>query len=491
MLNLYLTQKAFIDGFEGTNPELSSLVKGDNVIIFAADQIFLDNIKQPGTKEFRYAKLSEKVPRSGIATTETLKNSPKLKLSRFNSSLASSLFIVNIDKKRCQEIGTKLGVLCIPDSDIGTSLHSKDKFKTYTFYQNGGWEDVISEISDAPVNSLIINDRFLATNEKNDYGNLKDIFRQLFKHKQYDFAIHILIIYGIDSIRTSVKPDEIIQQMSKAINSIGSALGLNFIQDYIFCDNKDMRNWPLIDFTHNRFIMTNYHMISAEKQLSAFRNGAAVEFQTLYYTSQLASDDSRCKWHIYRREIASIINDAADRESRNKMTSEDSQYKPICPYLCMRVGNNHQEQIIMTDINNRLINELQDEDPCWYLSVGNDNDWANTKVLPGTFNSERYSKCICSKSKIELDRKCEEIKAIFSNKNFPYEQVKEDGETYFKIYVSHPSDIQFIKYKESNTNTLDQYTNYHNNCFLKEDDAIEVANKICDVLKIPHIGRHS
>lgn len=144
----------------------------------------------------------------------------------------------------------------------------------------------------------------------------------------------------------------------------------------------------------------------------------------------------------------------------------------------------------MTEINNRLINELQDEDPCWYLSVGNDNDWANTKVLPGTYNSERYSKCICSKSRVELDAKCEEIKAIFSDKNFSYEQEKEDGKTYFRIFVSHQSDIQTINYEESNKNTLDQYTNYHNNCFLKEDDAIEVANKICDVLKIPHISRH-
>ena len=127
----------------------------------------------------------------------------------------------------------------------------------------------------------------------------------------------------------------------------------------------------------------------------------------------------------------------------------------------MRVTNdNHQKQIDMTEINNRLITDLQDGDPCWYLSVGQDNDWANAKVLPKDcpiiFDSKNFSKCLCSKSRAELEVKAKEIQAIFSDTNFHYEQVKEKDKTYFKVYVSYPSDIQTINYEESKINSLDE-----------------------------------
>lgn len=74
--------------------------------------------------------------------------------------------------------------------------------------------------------------------------------------------------------------------------------------------------------------------------------------------------------------------------------------------------------------NRKIIDssEIREGESCYYLSVPNHNDWANVKILPGSYNTEKYTKRIVAREEIDLYEKREKIQQLF--KKIPAKNVK-------------------------------------------------------------------
>lgn len=59
--------------------------------------------------------------------------------------------------------------------------------------------------------------------------------------------------------------------------------------------------------------------------------------------------------------------------------------------------------------------EIREGENCSYLSVPNHNDWANIKILPGSYNTEKYTNRIVAREEMDLYEKRDKIQQLFKN----------------------------------------------------------------------------
>lgn len=471
MLNLYISHKAFIECLTSENA-LTPIIRGAHVNVLAADQHLLDEIyKEDSYEQSLEQSLAQScgfVISSGVDVAETVKAKGRKEKIKVRRGRSSSVFVLsNVDQSMIQEIENKLGVLCLSDDNIVFQSNVNHFEKCYGRGDSGSWEEFLSDMRGLPLNTIIINDHYLQQYPADSRKNLEDILRQLFKGKSYDFKVQVLIITGH---RTEYIKDDQIRSILTPFFSISEELSINFKIETINCTG----GFPLYKDTHNRFIITDYGIITADKTLAAFKDGKAGELQTIYWDSILSGEQNACdKYHIYRNTLFADINDALNKDNIDYRCAEWQQ------------ENNQltKKEIDLSKIMNRQISEPQVGDPCFYISVPYQNDWANCEIKKGEFKADNYNYCVYATTEKELKDQVEQIKKLFANP-CPYKQADENCEKFFRIIVSDDPNLKTIDYKEGSSKEVRDQKQYQNNCFAKEEDAIEVANKICSILKL-------
>lgn len=479
MLDLYVSRRAFVDSLRGQN-DLTSILKGDYVNIHAADKDLMDKLLEPDSYEQSLAQDNGWVITSGVDFAERVKAKGRQEKLKIRNGLTTAIFVLDgVTPQMTREIERKLGVICIADNTIGSLSFLRPRFENYFDRdEDGNWEMVLADMKSVPLNSIIVNDHYLQQYKEDAARNLEEVLTQLMRGRVYDFPIQVLFIFGKQ--REYVLDDEI-KRVIGFFDRISKKTAIKFKVETINCTGTDNDTYPLYKDTHERFILTNYGIITADYSIAAFTRDRSCLPQTVVAGNIFADGFLASKRHKKRKSIVSDINKA--------LSNSRCEYRGA---VWEQINNEYiKKEVTMDKLTNKLIADLQGEDSCWYLSVPNQNDWAKCFAKHDIYDSKKFAACICRRNKYEVDELADKIHLLFMDPP-AYLQVKDDAIPFFRINISYASDIKTIDYKKSSENekASNQFGLYHNNCFANEDDAVTVANKICDILGIQHISKH-
>lgn len=176
-------------------------------------------------------------------------------------------FILNINMATAQEIQSGYGVICQDESNIDDNVlvYQKDAscIKDETCHN---WDEIFNDIKSQPTNTLIINDRFLFSHDLNGNGvgidNVVKIIDSILP-ELFENSYHIFIAFSHDKIKPSMSFGKISTALNKKIKTLRA---YNIILEIVSYD----KNCYMYEYTHNRRILTNYHLVKADHLCAAF-----------------------------------------------------------------------------------------------------------------------------------------------------------------------------------------------------------------------------
>lgn len=225
----------------------------------------------------------------------------------------SGVFFLDITKDTAAEIQQKYGVICKNENDIDGKELSDEREISCTENEIGhSWSEFLEDIKKAPTNSLIINDRYLFANDehndikkRNGRTNFIEILNSILpisfsSEKPY----HILLIYSQQQKNNEHKLP--FHKLSKELAKEVTKLRQYPIEFELLSVSE---NQPKYELTHNRRIITNYHIIRAEHKLQAFKDNKSTCSQVLNWNmlfSKGVLDKSDTPYKSYKQLIKDL-----------------------------------------------------------------------------------------------------------------------------------------------------------------------------------------
>ena len=195
-------------------------------------------------------------------------------------------FLLDIDKAKADTIQSQYGVVCQSTRDLSYCAISE---KGCHFTLNKGenvhtWSEFFADKEKVPANSLIIVDRYIFGYEskyrsgyRDGVNNIKQILSSaLPNHASCDF--HVLVIFDArSSTDRNFDLDAVAKELEDfKVNVLKRPYPIDL--ELFSVSSKN----PLYDETHNRRIISNYYIVTADHLLKAFRrDGSAIATQKL------------------------------------------------------------------------------------------------------------------------------------------------------------------------------------------------------------------
>lgn len=299
----------------------------------------------------------------------------KIKQGKYNELLSydSPVLILGIDKNTAAKIQVANGVICISDQEDYNSLLQShcsvytEKPATKDEAQEGynslnekssehNWNNILLGLNNLPCNTIIVNDHYLFKDDNvsddhgyvapNELSNIKQIFSYLLPPKIQDDVMHILFVHNMED--NEGKGDTLdwkhtADRVKKAISNL---------RDYrmVFEFLSGNHNCNLFSETHNRNIVTNYMILSAEHKLAAFApdGSACVDQKISWYMLygdgiDNSSDTPEHGRRIFINRIRNIVKYGIDHETSGYNFSQN--------------GISNPNKINLKDIKNRAIRQ--------------------------------------------------------------------------------------------------------------------------------------
>lgn len=469
MLNIYISHKAFLDCIVNQSDSfIRSIItcKEKGFVLYGADTPLMESIVQDSSLEFNASKDYDLQIRSGVVMAELVKMNCKEK-KEIRSGLSTAIFILSgITPSEANSISKRLGVMCFSDTQLPPASSFKSITKTLETGQEYKWEYILNNFKSIPVNSIIINDKYLHKHPDKAVANLKSIFDCLIPKDKHR-TIYILLLSCDDNIYSN-RPNEEFNHKVEILNNIKAYLKdyNTYIEMLLFKNDSE-----LYKNTHNRFIITNYGMISAEQTLSVFTQRGVSEVLQTVISSVIFSYNTNAdfeRWNKYLKTITRVINKSIRKQDNS-----------IKYYMLPDV----KKRLSPSEMKNKLL-ELREGDNCYYLSVPHQNNWANIQIMQGTYSQGPYSNCICAKTEDLLRDRQSKIQTLFRNMNIArYPQCPEGETNFYRITVSDDSNFDCIIVQSPDGSKSDNQKQYTNNCFLKQEDAMIIASEISRILR--------
>lgn len=256
--------------------------------------------------------------------------------------LVNPAYILDYSEQEATEISRKYGVIFLPTqntpepaiAETGWTLDTSDDSKEQS------WDFFLSGIK-TKYNSLVIIDRYFFSSE---YGesledskfNLRSILNILLpKEQMHKFTVSI--IFDI------TKADKEMQELATEVNKIKKTLvgHTSFDMELISIDS----NCYNYDKTHDRFIVSNYFVIDADK-IKAFRTDKTVlteqniHFKYLY-SEGIRENDKSSKPEVSQDRILKAVCDAMHTSKRemlhaaNGQMSQKGDFQPKNEMFCL------------------------------------------------------------------------------------------------------------------------------------------------------------
>ena len=245
----------------------------------------------------------------GVETAELVKMNCKDK-NEIKGGLSTAIFILGgITPEEAKKISERLGLMCFSDAQIPPAPSFKSITKTLEAGENYEWKQLINNFRSIPVNSIIINDKYLHKNPNKAIYNLQRIVSFLIPSR-ISRTINILLLSSEDNVYSN-RPNE------EYRNKVTILTGLRaYLKDTMKIDNPCIemllykKDSDLYKSAHNRFIITNYGIISTEQTLSVFtQNGMSDVLQTVTSTIIFSENSTNGfeRWIKYLKTISRII----------------------------------------------------------------------------------------------------------------------------------------------------------------------------------------
>ena len=190
-------------------------------------------------------------------------------------------FLLDVDSTTANSIQEKFGVVCHSTSDLNNCILNAPDCK-YTLLQGEfehSWRELFNDGTKIPSNSLIIVDRYifgyeskLRSNYYDGVENIKQIMKSVLP-ANLECEYHVLILFDSSSSKDhNYSLEKVGQQLDDFKNNVLKRPYPVIIE--LFSVTQKCANY---DDTHNRKIISNYFIGSAEHLMKAFRkDGAAI-----------------------------------------------------------------------------------------------------------------------------------------------------------------------------------------------------------------------
>lgn len=197
-----------------------------------------------------------------------------------------AIYILNIDKETAEKIQREYGVICQSTDNLDDSILTEGFIDMSPHYgdRDYGWERVLKMHKKYPSNAVIINDRNLFSNETLDsesgkpgnrlgIENLYEILNAIIP-KKFCGDYQVFLCFDKSSLNSNVTEDYICKQIQSLIKRL-KRRGTIVIEVLVLHGDSS----PKYNLTHNRRVLTNYFILTAEHMLKAFDNTKSISTQ--------------------------------------------------------------------------------------------------------------------------------------------------------------------------------------------------------------------
>lgn len=481
MEDVYFTKRD-LDNSIDTGNAIDKLMRNPRCrILVDLDNDAVSKMKDDSSSDilFSYLQGHGKTFYSGKEMVTAIKESFEKRTDKLSNGFSRSMLMLNEkDAEYAKMVERHFGIKCV----LGKKgiLPLKDgRAPFFEEGEKGSWDDTFSGVSVTPCNAIIINDHYLKGN--NGTENLIDIIRNLSKQRAHDVTLHILVIYsgGKDGTNLNKYHEFFSKQAEKTAYKLAKLdAEMNYLLEYVYCDDTNSL-WKLYKYTHDRFAISNYTSMDASHALELFNEKGKVKTEQKVTVGNLFYEDTLKMNNTFIRRIAEEIKKGIKDPVNNP-------YKYI-RYDIIKGECIKSDCIDISKIQNRFIVDelsIKEGERCYYLSVPNDNDWAETEILTGFYVAANYSKCITARTEVELEDKKNKLQQLFINPSKNCEVPENDDDKYWRVIVTGQSNLKTVHAIESRSGekVCNQVNNYQNNCFKYEEDAWQRVAEIKDIL---------
>lgn len=326
--------------------------------------LFMDNYEEDFSyEEFNVSPISQLIrdgkihPNAAKQEISEIKENPLKVLED-----PSAVYFLDISSKEAADIQMQYGVICKNENDIDdTELGDWGEIISCEGDYDHNWSDFLAKIKQSPTNSVIISDRFVFSNDDfaNDnkrYGldNIVSIIDAILPNSfTKDSPYHIFILYSDKNAKgestCKVAFNKLAKKLYDRICDLRKGKFNILVEVVAVPGNSYGYEW-----THNRRVVTNYHIIRTEHNLKAFNSRRSICSQTLNWDA-LFSKGIIDKNDVSYKNFKILINNIQEINKYGVGHPEDSMYKYSCDSVCPKSAKD-KNKVVFSKIQNRLVN---------------------------------------------------------------------------------------------------------------------------------------
>lgn len=291
MISIYTTK----DNLEsicldsGKQPWLEMIFKLKEVFV-DNENIFAEDVDTDNDLFYILDEMQVDINTSKVDFIKDIPNNPAIVLNQ-----PSGIFLLNIPATKAFQIQKDYGVICQSVSDLDYTPLTQSHFPTELLTdENKTWAEMIAQFKNLPSNSVLIIDAHLFAEDKFDeanncydpqrragienVSNILDSILPDYFNDTYHVGVLITDTDIAKDLHTS-RSNLTNSRIASAINKLKKTLNRNYPihVEVVFFDPRDDGH----KLIHNRRILSNYYIVTAEYKLAAIKNGRSVCTQTI------------------------------------------------------------------------------------------------------------------------------------------------------------------------------------------------------------------
>lgn len=326
---------------------------------------YSDNYKE----DFSYVEYDDVSPISMLINNGYIKPNPaKQIISEIKNNPIkvledpSAVYFLDITPEEAADIQAQYGVICKNENDIDDKeLEDWGEIISCEGDLDHNWSEFLAKIKQSPTNSIIISDRFVFSKdelgegkEKEGIDNIVSIIDAILpdsftKNSQYEIFIIFSDKNPKGELNCKIAFNKLIKKLSNDISELRNGKYKILVEIVAVPGNSYGYEW-----THNRRVITNYHIIRTEHNLKAFRSNRSICSQTLNWDA-LFSKGIMDKNDISYKNFRILLKNIQAINQYGNENPEDSMYKYACNGICPK-SSKERDKIIFSNIQNRLVN---------------------------------------------------------------------------------------------------------------------------------------
>lgn len=277
----------------------------------------------------------------------------------------SAVYFLDFTPQEAADIQKQYGVICKNEDDIDdTELGDWGEIISCAGDQDHNWSDFLVKIKQSPTNSVIISDRFVFSNDdlaidnkSCGIDNIVNIIDAILPNSfTKDSPYHIFILYSDKNPKgesiCKIAFNKLSKKLFDRISNLRKGSYKILVEVVAVPGSSYGYEW-----THNRRVATNYHIIRTEHSLKAFNSKLSICSQTLNWDT-LFSKGIIDKNDVSYKNFKILLKNIQEINKYGEKYPEDSMYKYSCDGVCPK-SSQDKNKVVFSKIQNRIVKFAQ------------------------------------------------------------------------------------------------------------------------------------